>query len=332
MVLKSFMPSISIIIPSYNGAELLKDCLLSLANQHQKPSEVIVVDDGSSDNTEQIIKQSSIDVILIRSRNNEGFSRATNKGIRKSISELVMIVNNDVTLHKECIAELQIAASNLNYSSFCPLIFQHNERQTVHSAGLMYSNRGYGNRSNRTKFSVNSMPTDVFSACGAVALYRRTALDEVGLLNENFFFFFEDLELGLRLQLQGHRCLLVPSAHAYHVGGATAQHVFPLKVEQSIYNSIHTLLVCVPRSWIFIDSLRIIKFYYLLIYNCWMRGYRPEVVRALGKLFIKLPSILKDRYSIQEYTRYDKKYLRQLVYTDPIEINFPDKVIKIPLF
>lgn len=63
-----------------------------------------------------------------------------------------------------------------------------------------------------------------------------------------------------------------------------------------------------------------------------MRGYRPEVVRALGKLFIKLPSILKDRYSIQEYTRYDKKYLRQLVYTDPIEINFPDKVIKIPLF
>lgn len=324
------MSSVAVIIPSYNGAVLLKDCLLSLALQHVKPSEIIVVDNGSSDNTEKVINLAPVDVTLIKSKNNEGFSKAVNKGIRQSNSELIMILNNDVTLHEECLTELQIAASNLNYSSFCPLIFQHNERQTVHSAGLMFSNRGYGNRSNRTAYSIGSLPTDVFSVCGAGALYRRTALDEVGLLNEKYFFFFEDLELGLRLQLQGHRCLLVPSALAYHVGGATAQHVFPLKVEHSIVNSITTLLVCVPRSWIVTDGLRIMDFYFRLIYNCWVRGYRAEVIRALSRILSRFPAIIADRHSLQSNARYDNNYLRQLLYSESIEVNFPNEVVKIP--
>ena len=138
------------------------------------------------------------------------------------------------------------------------------------------------------------------------------------------------MELGLRLQLQGHRCLLVPSALAYHVGGATAQHVFPLKVEHSIVKSITTLLVCVPRSWIVADVLRIMDFYFRLIYSCWVRGYRAEVIRALSRILSRFPAIIADRRSLQSNARYDKNYLRQLLYTESIEVNFPNKVVKIP--
>lgn len=322
--------SLSVIIPTYNGCQLLGKCLRSLAAQEVLPTDVIVVDNGSKDDTEQVISNAPIAVHLIKLPENKGFSRAVNKGILESHSELILVLNNDVTLDKNCIGELKNAARNRHYTSFSPLVFEHNRRHIVHSAGLMFSNKGYGNRSNRVLFSKNSSNTDVFCPCGAIALYRRSALEEGGYFNEDFFMFCEDVEIGLRLQLRGHRCLLVTSAVAYHRGGATAKNFFRMKVEQTLANALSLLITCIPFRWMMLDGLKITCFYSYLILNCFERGYIKEVFQALRIILTRLPKLLICRVALQKNTCYEESYLRNLLYTSAIEINFEERTVTLP--
>jgi len=323
------MDSISVIIPTYNGATLLRECLCSLELQAKQPSEVIIVDNGSSDNTEQVAKDSRLNVLFVKLPYNEGFSKAVNQGILKSQGELILLLNNDVKLGSDCIKNLLNATQNKKYGSFAPLIFNQ-EGTAVQSAGLMFSNRGYGNRSNNYLYNSESSHGDIFAPCGAVALYRRSALEDIGLFNEKFFLFFEDLELGFRLQLRGYRCLLVTSAKAYHIGGATAQNFFLIKVEQSLINSITILITCVPTKWLLKNAFHILHFYYKLIINCWKRGYQKEVLRAFKSIIRNLPGALSYRIKVQSFVNYDIKYLSQLLYTGAIRINFKKEIVRIP--
>lgn len=324
------MDKIAVIIPTYNGAALLRDCLASIIAQDEKPAEIIVVDNGSTDNTCDVIKSSHTHVSLVKLPINEGFSRAVNKGIEKSQAELLFVLNNDVRLERGCIAALRAAAADKSYGSFAPLVFDDNGIN-IHSAGLMFSNRGYGNRSNRRYFEKYSHKADVFCCCCAAALYRRTALQHTGLLNEDFFLFFEDLELGFRLQLRGHRCLLVPSAKAFHIGGATAHRFFRLKVEQSLANSLTTFITCAPRSWLLKDAVRTFRFYCNLTIACWRRGYGKSVIAGLFLFIMRLPKTIWRRQNIQNSVSYDSQYLRQLLYTDAIDVNFNEESVQIPL-
>jgi hypothetical protein len=167
-------------------------------------------------------------------------------------------------------------------------------------------------------------PHEIFCPSGACALYRRVALEDVGFFNEDFFMFFEDLELGFRLQLRGWRSLLVPQSIGYHTGGWTANRFFSEKVRESIANSAATLLTCVPKNWFSLDWPTMLRFHVWFYLQLIRHDYSRDLVRGLQKVCVRLPALWCRRRLIQSSANFDGYYVRSLLYDGPITINFPE--------
>src|SRR5581483_10611233 len=115
---------------------------------------------------------------------------------------------------------------------FAPGLRSHSNPTEIYAAGIMFSDRGYGNRSNRHVLAHVSTPVEVLGVCGAAAVFRREVLRDIGVFNEGFAFLCEDLELSLRHVLRRKRCLYVPRAVAYHTGSATLGRFPNMAVEE----------------------------------------------------------------------------------------------------
>lgn len=322
------MKNVSVVIPTQGATPLIADCLNSLAVQELKPTEIIVVVNGHNKDLDFIEKLTTIEFSILRSVQNEGFSKAVNKGIMASTAEYVLVLNDDALLDQHCLSALMSAANEGCYGSFAPLIFSL-DGSSVQSCGLMFSNAGYGNRSNKTDILPGNRNRDVFCACGAAALYKKSALEDVGLFNKDFFFLFEDLELGFRLQLNNHKCLLVPDARVYHAGGASTHKYFSLQVDQGFANSLSTAFTCMPWEWLAKDKKRMARFYLELFKICWRKGYIIPALNGLARFIFRLPKLMKTRINIQRKSHYDKEYLRKLVYVGDVFVRFPDEELRI---
>jgi GT2 family glycosyltransferase len=217
-------PALTVAVATYNGRELLQTALGSLAAQRFRDFSVVVVDDASSDGTPEWLAESWPDVQVIVHPVNRGVTAALNTGLRASASELTMLLNNDMELHPDCLGELVAALrENPGAGSAAPKQLSFHERDVLDGAGDVFNwaglgwRRGHGERDS----GQYERPQAIFGACGGAAVYRRAALEVVGLLDEDFFAFYEDVDWSFRAQLAGFGCRYVPSAVAYHMGSAT---------------------------------------------------------------------------------------------------------------
>lgn len=321
---------LSIVIPNYNGADLLASCLSSISAQTYVDYSVTVVDNGSDDNSVEVARQFGDRVSVVRLDGNEGFGRAVNKGIESSDGGLVFVLNNDTVLARDCLAEIVAGvSSHYGYGFFAPKICEYDHPERVYAAGLMLSRRGYGNRSQRFLLQPSTEPVEVFGACGAGAVYRREVLDKVGLFNEDFLFLYEDLELSYRHQLLGHKCLYLPSATLFHRGSATLRRFFRLAVREAVKNSLMTLLTCTPAPLIKRDALAIVKFYLSFWGVMARKGFTPELLRGILFVALRIREVLKRRIDLQSRSRLDIEYLSELLYDGKIYVNFPDEVVEL---
>ncbi len=223
---------LSVVIPNWNGARFLPTCLDSMKNQTHPYIEIIVVDNASEDGSRNVIKSQYPDVKLIELSENRGFTGACNAGIEAARGDYIALLNNDTEADAGWAAavvdafqrhpEVGIVASKM-------LLFDR--RDHLHTAGDYFTldgragNRGVWQR-DEGQFDREEY---VFSACGGSAVYRRTMLDQVGILDDDFFFSLEDMDLAWRAQLAGWRCLYTPAAIVYHHlsatgGGVTASY------------------------------------------------------------------------------------------------------------
>jgi GT2 family glycosyltransferase len=223
---------LSVIIPNWNGARFLPTCLDSLAHQTYPFIEVIVVDNASKDGSQALVKNEYPDVKLIELAENRGFTGACNTGIQAARGEFVALLNNDTEVDAGWAAaivdafkrhpEVGIVASKM-------LLFDR--RDHLHTAGDFFTidgragNRGVWQRDE----GQYEREEYVFSACGGSAAYRKAVLDQTGILDDDFFFSLEDMDLAWRAQLAGWRCLYTPAAIVYHHlsatgGGVTASY------------------------------------------------------------------------------------------------------------
>jgi GT2 family glycosyltransferase len=216
--------TICVIIINYNSGEVLKKCLQKLGAQTFRNFRTIVVDNASSDESIDWLKTDRNQFCLISNRRNMGFAAANNLAIREAKTEWVALLNPDAFPEPEWLSGLMAAArTNPEYSFFASqLISAGNPRMldgagdVYHASGLVWR-RGHG----RTEWTGMDESREVFSPCAAAALYRRSALLEVGGFDEDFFCYAEDVDLGFRLRLAGYRCLYVPQAVVFHIGSAT---------------------------------------------------------------------------------------------------------------
>lgn len=225
---RSAQDLVSVIIPHWNGKQHLQVCLSALRRQSHQAHEVILVDNGSTDGSQQFIREFFPEVKLLELGRNLGFTGACNAGYRVARGEYIALLNNDTEADPNWLGSVVdgfcrypragIIASKL-------LLFER--RDHLHAAGDFYRVDGIpGNRGawQRDEGQYDK-EEEVFGACAAAAIYRRQMLDEVGFLDDAFYFSCEDVDLAWRAQLHGWRVIYLPQAIVYHKLKATGGSV-----------------------------------------------------------------------------------------------------------
>ncbi|MGE5617896.1 MAG: glycosyltransferase family 2 protein [Sphingomonadaceae bacterium] len=217
-------PFISVIVPNWNGARYLAGCLDSLRSQSYQHFEVLVVDNGSTDGSDRMVPERYPEFHLLSLGSNLGFAAAVNEGIRRSRGELVALLNNDAEAEIDWLERLaEGAARHPEAGFFACKILLYDRRDVIHSAGDFYSRDGVpGNRGvwqrDEGQFDREEY---VLGACGGASGWRRSLFEDVGLFDESLFMYCEDVDLSLRAQLRGHKCVYLPAARVYHRLSAT---------------------------------------------------------------------------------------------------------------
>lgn len=223
--------------------------LPTLAAQHYTDFATLVVDNGSTDDTVAYLQREWPDIRVVALPENLGFAAAVNRGIAATSGEFVALLNNDVELDPDWLGELVTALdSHPNAASATPKLMSYYDHSVLDGAGdeLSWSGvsirRGYRQRDT----GQYDAPEEVFSACASAALYRRSALDGIGLFDEDLFAYLEDVDWGFRARLAGYGCRYVPSSRAYHMAGATTDRVDGLGTYLSRRNVIALVLKNYP--------------------------------------------------------------------------------------
>jgi len=217
---------ISVIVVNWNRRALLEACLRSLEGQTRRPSEVIVVDNGSSDGSPEWLSAVTFPFLLrlIRNRENRGFCAANNQGIAQAQGEFVALVNNDAEAEPAWLEALREAfdfAPDIGMAASKVLVWEDPRviDKTGHLIWLDGQNRGRG--SGELDQGQFEDVEEVLWPDGCAAMYRKSMLDEIGGFDEDLFAYADDAELGLRARIAGWRCLYMPHAVVRHHRGAT---------------------------------------------------------------------------------------------------------------
>ena len=215
---------VTVVIPNWNGQSLLPLCLTSLRRQSFRDFETLVVDNGSTDGSRELLARDFPEVRVISLGENRGFSAAVNAGIRASEAGYVALLNNDTEQEADWLAELVAAAdATPEAGSFASKLLDYGDRRVLDGAGDVLRRSGLPYRLGHGELDrgQHEQPRFVFGACAAAALYRRSMLEKIGLFDEDFFAYCEDGDLSFRAQLAGYRCLYAPEAVVYHMGSAS---------------------------------------------------------------------------------------------------------------
>jgi len=248
------MPATAVIVVNYNGREHLGRCLESVLVQQPPPAEVVVVDNASRDGSADALPPG---VTLLRQPGNRGFAAAANAGLARTTAPFVLTLNPDVELLPGCLAAAVAALdADRTLGSVAPRVLRAAAPGRIDATGIgLTSTFGQINcEHDLREEQAASEPRAVLGPLGGVALWRRQALSETGGFCEDYFLYWEDFDLALRLERAGYGCHSVPRARALHAGGGSIGRHSPANVFYMVRNHAACLLACLPgpllrRRW-----------------------------------------------------------------------------------
>lgn len=249
-------PRVSIIIVTWNALHLLRKCLPSVAATAYEDLEIIVADNASSDGSAEWIEATFPDITIVRHPENWMFCRGNNAAIPEATGKYVVLLNNDVEVPPHWLDPLVDALErNDDLGAVQPKLLQYDDRSQFEYAGAgggFLDRYGYPFTRGRIFFEVEEDagqyddPADIFWATGAALMLRRSALDEVGLLDERFTMHMEEIDLCWRFQRAGYRIRVVPTSEVYHIGGGSLPQGNTRKVYFNFRNSLLLLYKHLP--------------------------------------------------------------------------------------
>ncbi len=305
---------VSIIIPNWNGKEFLSPCLDSLYAQKYQNFEIIIVDNGSIDGSPALIKSEYPLVRLIELTTNTGFSYAVNLGIKQSKGSLIALINNDTVSDVNWLKVMvAIINSHSEIGSVACKMLMYNDPAYLDGSGDGYRRGGLPGRIGHRERDLGQFNQEryIMGACGGAALYRKELFAKIGYFDEDYFAYLEDVDLSLRAQSAGFKCLYTPEAIIYHVGcGTTGSGYSPIVVSLSAQNNINTIVKNIPLILIlkFLPQIFYFQLYYLLAVTligkqpiAWFKG-SFNALKLLPKMLKKRSEINKLRtISIKEF-------------------------------
>ena len=219
--------------------------------------EVILVDNASTDDSIKLAKELYREIRVIELHDNTGFAYAVNRGIEAAKGEYVLLLNNDTIVFPNFVKnQYKMIKGKPDVFSCSALMIQNQNHELVDDAGDELAVLGWGFAPDRDKpVSGCGVPHEVFSSCAGAAIYRKAVFDEIGLFDESFFAYLEDMDVGYRARLAGYRNLYNPYAKVYHLGSASSgSRHNAFKVELSARNSMYMMKKNMP-VWQYILNL-----------------------------------------------------------------------------
>jgi GT2 family glycosyltransferase len=308
---------LSIVIPNWNGKQFLQTCFDALRRQTYSQMEILLVDNASTDGSQAFVREHYPEVQLIELPENRGFTGACNTGIERSRGEYICLLNNDTEVDPGWAqAVVDAFAQHPDVGSVAGKMLLFSQRDTLHTAGDYFTTDG--RPGNRGVWQRDEGQYDqeayVFSACGGSSVYRKAMLDQIGLLDDDFFFLLEDVDLGWRAQLSGWRCLYTPNAIVYHHLSATGGGV-----TASFYDGRNLILLLIknlPASLWRKYGFSILRRQASSAFQA-MRAWRGEAARArLRGMMAGLRDVLrfwKKRQEVQRTRTVSTAYLDSIL-------------------
>lgn len=247
----------TVIIPNYNGKEYLRQCLLSLEKCQPADFHIIVVDNGSTDGSVELLKEEFPQIEALFLPENTGFAPAVNRGLEHTQTSFALLLNNDTTVEPDFVKQMEYAIEKKkNAFSVSAKMLMMQEPALLDGAGDLYCVLGWAFALGKGKKASENYtkPARIFSACGGAVIYRMDILKEIGLFDENHFAYLEDVDLGYRAKIHGYINYYEPSAVCYHAGsGFSGSRYNEFKVNLSSRNSIYLVLKNMPLLQILIN-------------------------------------------------------------------------------
>jgi GT2 family glycosyltransferase len=295
---------VSIIIVNWNGGKFLERCLFSLTQQTCIPSEIILVDNNSSDNSLDIVALFP-SVKLLQSSTNIGFASGNNVAINRCSkqSEWIVLLNPDAYPEGTWLEEL-LNASILNpeFSVFGSKLVTADDPSIVDGIGDVYHLSGLVWRKGHGLTDTDAMDVagEIFSPCAAAAMYRRSVIQELGGFDDDYFCYVEDVDLGFRIRLAGHRCLHVPRSVVRHVGsGTTGGQDSDFSVYHGHRNLVWTFVKNMPGIlfWLLLPLHILLNIFTIILFAC--RGRFRLIWRSKQDALLGVPRMWRKRKLIQ---------------------------------
>ena len=290
---------VAVLIVNWNGGSLLTRCLQSLGQQRRAPDRVVVVDNASTDDSLDLAAPWLQTAHVIRLDENVGFARANNIAAAAAGDvDALALLNPDAFAEPGWLEALVAAARRApDVAAFASQIRLDAAPRLLDGAGDSYhvSGRAWRNAHGRPLAAGPATEVEVFAPCAAAALYRRQAFDEAAGFDERLFCYFEDVDLGFRLRLRGHRCLYVTSAIVRHVSSALSGYRSDFAVYHGERNMVWTFLknMPAPMLWLYLPQHLALNAASLLFYP--LRGQGRAIWQAKRDAVRGLRAVLEQR-------------------------------------
>ncbi len=297
-------PLITVVIPNWNGKRFLKECIESLEQQTYKEFSVTVVDNGSTDGSVEYLQETFPQIHIIRLPVNKGFSFAVNRGIEHAKTPYILLLNNDIEVASDCFEQMMHSVQSLpEFDFFALKMINYHERSLLDGAGdgVLRGGVGYRYGTMEKDSKRYSHGCAVFGACGGAVLYRQNFFSTVGIFDDDFFAYLEDVDLNLRANRLGLRCYYIPEARVYHIGSATTgSKINPVTIRLTTKNNINIIVKNYPLSLLlqFIPAIAVYQFFWLLFVLKKMKflSYLKGIVMGL----VQVPVMIQKRKAIQK--------------------------------
>lgn len=317
------MTSVLIVVLNWNGIDDTEKCVESLLVQTYKNYKILVVENGSGDDSlsriKKLAKAHPQKVLYAANSRNFGFAGGVNTGIKYALEnnfDAVALFNNDAVADKDWLQNLE---KNLNKeTSIVTGLLLHANGKTIDSTGDFYSSWGIGFPRNRgDKPSLAPVSGFVFSASGGSSLYKTSLFREIGLFDETFFAYYEDTDISFRTQLADHKIYYTKEAIAYHEQGATSSKIPGFTVYQTFKNLPLLFWKNVPAKLLYKVGPRFLLLYMLIFGNAIKKGSGwPAFKGILASIWYFWTSALWKRFKIQRHKRVSARYIWSILYHD----------------
>lgn len=294
----------AVIIPNWNGLPFVLDCLNALEKQ-SIVHDIVLVDNGSVDGSVEKIKRKYPNIHIIEFDHNTGFTGGVNAGLQFALDngyEFAALLNNDATPAKEWLKELVTTIQSDNTFGVVTCKLLHTDGKYFDSTGDFYTNRGIAFPRGRNVADNGQYDNQefVFSATGGASLYRCSMLHNIGLFDDYFFAYYEDVDISFRAQLAGWKVVYQPKSVCYHATSSTSSRISWF----GRYHSVKNIPILYIKN---MPALLFWKYLPFFIYQL-CRQFAGSIVKkqgtihlkALWALFKHLPRAFRDRHYIQK--------------------------------